>query len=382
MLRDLRVSRGMSLADLAELVHFSKGYLSKLETGSKPPSPELAIQLEKALKAPGTLSEAARLDQVARQDATPWQTSELLERLAVADVSPVALEGLHSAVTELCCQYSWRDAGELRTEAHGWMQRVARILQKPVGVKTHLELLTAAGWLALLVGCVEWDMGLKASAQYTRTAAQQIGLEAGHLEQVGWAYEMLAWFAITEERYPDVIKNAQAGQAMTHGTSVHVQLIGQEAKATAAMGGDGLPKLLESGRAFLEKLPYPDRPDNHFKIDPAKLDFYEMDTYRLSGIADKTREYGEIVAGQEKFPMRVTQARLALAVVSAREGDLEASVGQAMAAINSDRRSLPAFRLLSRQLAVELQELYPGEQMTNDFVEVVRQIETPLRSGD
>ncbi|MGW6276598.1 hypothetical protein [Kribbella sp. NPDC055071] len=68
---------------------------------------------------------------------------------------------------------------------------------------------------------------------------------------------------------------------MTKGTSVHVQLIGQEAKARAAMGADDLPRLLESGRSFLDSLPYPDRPENHFKIDPKKLDFYEMDTYRF-----------------------------------------------------------------------------------------------------
>lgn len=362
----------MSLTELAAASSYSKGYLSNLETEKKPGSPEIAKVLEKALKAPGSLVEACRVDQVARADATPWQTAELLERLTASDVSPMALESLHSAVTELCCQYSYRDATELRHEAHGWIEHVGKLLRKPVGVKAHSELMTAAGWLALLVGCVEWDMGLKASAQYTRTAAEQIGLEGGHLEQVGWAHEMSAWFAITEERYPEVIKHAQAGQLMTRGTSVHVQLIAQEAKARASLGESDLPRLLESGRSFLEHLPPPDRPDNHFKIDPAKLEFYEMDTYRLSGRDDKTKEYGEIVAVQENFPMRVTQARLALAVVSAREGDLEASVGQAMAAINGERRSLPAFRLLCRQLAVELEQLYPGELLTNEFKDVVR----------
>jgi hypothetical protein len=58
--------------------------------------------------------------------------------------------------------------------------------------------------------------------------------------------------------------------------------------------------------------------------------------------------------------------------VSAREGDLEAAVGQAMDAISENRRSLPAFKLLNRQLAIELQQRFPGEVLTNDFTEVVR----------
>lgn len=373
-LRDLRTRRGMSLADLASVTHYSKGYLSKLETGSKPPSHELASQLDHALNAYGRLLDACRVDQVARADATPWETAELLERLTASDTSPGTLQSLHGAVTELCCQYSWRDASELRTEAHGWIEHVGKLLKKPVGVKAHQELMTAAGWLALLVGCVEWDMGLKASAEYTRTAAQQIGHEAGNFEQVGWAYEMAAWFALTQERFPDVIKHAQAGQEITHGTSVHVQLIAQEAKARASLGESDLPRLLERGRNFLDHLAPPDRPDNHFKIDPSKLEFYEMDTYRLSGHDDRTKEYGEIVATQDKFPMRVTQARLALALVAAHEGDLEASVGQAIEAIGENRRSLPAFRLLCQQLARELEQRYPGEVLTADFQEIVRSL--------
>lgn len=45
----------MSLADLARATHYSKGYLSKLETGAKPPTPEAAVACDTALGADGTL---------------------------------------------------------------------------------------------------------------------------------------------------------------------------------------------------------------------------------------------------------------------------------------------------------------------------------------
>jgi hypothetical protein len=51
-------------------------------------------------------------------------------------------------------------------------------------------LLTAAGWLALLVGCVEYDLGLRAAAEATRAAAKRLGAEAGNGEIIAWAHEM------------------------------------------------------------------------------------------------------------------------------------------------------------------------------------------------
>ncbi|WP_444962850.1 helix-turn-helix domain-containing protein [Nocardiopsis sp. M1B1] len=54
-LRRRRQEARMSLADLARATHYSKGYLSKLETGAKPPTPEAAVACDTALGADGTL---------------------------------------------------------------------------------------------------------------------------------------------------------------------------------------------------------------------------------------------------------------------------------------------------------------------------------------
>jgi tetratricopeptide (TPR) repeat protein/transcriptional regulator with XRE-family HTH domain len=54
-LRTLRMDRGLSLADLSLLVHYSKGYLSKVETGDKPPTAQLARGCDQALGAEGGL---------------------------------------------------------------------------------------------------------------------------------------------------------------------------------------------------------------------------------------------------------------------------------------------------------------------------------------
>ncbi|MFD5270863.1 helix-turn-helix domain-containing protein [Streptomyces sp. NPDC058335] len=54
-LRELRLARGLSLADLARITHYSKGYLSKIETGSKPVNGDVARLCDEALEADGAL---------------------------------------------------------------------------------------------------------------------------------------------------------------------------------------------------------------------------------------------------------------------------------------------------------------------------------------
>ncbi|MDF2267855.1 helix-turn-helix transcriptional regulator [Streptomyces coacervatus] len=58
-LRRLRIAAGLTLAQLASSVHYSKGQLSKIETGQKRPSPELARLCDAALDARGALAALA-----------------------------------------------------------------------------------------------------------------------------------------------------------------------------------------------------------------------------------------------------------------------------------------------------------------------------------
>ncbi|HET6855779.1 MAG TPA: helix-turn-helix domain-containing protein [Streptomyces sp.] len=54
-LRRRRGERGISLTALARSIHYSKGYLSKIENGGKPPTPDVARRCDEALGAGGAL---------------------------------------------------------------------------------------------------------------------------------------------------------------------------------------------------------------------------------------------------------------------------------------------------------------------------------------
>ena len=56
-LRQARMRQGLSLGRLAQLAHYSKGYLSRVETGQRLPTVALARSCDEALNAGGTLAE-------------------------------------------------------------------------------------------------------------------------------------------------------------------------------------------------------------------------------------------------------------------------------------------------------------------------------------
>ncbi|GGQ50361.1 XRE family transcriptional regulator [Couchioplanes azureus] len=317
----------------------------------------------------------------AADEARPWETAELVRRVQANDAAPATVEALHATVVELCCQYATQPAAGLRAEAHGWLREVARLLHRPTGLAAHRELLVAAGWLALLVGCVEYDLGLRSGAEATRTAARQLGAEAGHPEIVAWSQEMAAWFALTQSRYRDVLTAARAGRAAAPGGSAAVQLAGQEAKALARLGDPaGVRDALGRGRALLDRMPAPGRPDHHFVVDPGKWDFYAMDAYRLAGDDELAARHARTVldrgAGRDgvKAPMRMAEARLTLAAVAARAGDLEQAVTTGVGALGSGRKSLPSLLMVAGELDVELHRRFPGEPAADDFREALREV--------
>src|SRR5205807_10299566 len=106
--------------------------------------------------------------------------------------------------------YPSASAGKLRARTKQRLNYISRLLQGRLTLAQHRELLVTIGWLALLLGCVHYDLGEREQAEAARQAAYQAGLQAGHGEIIAWSYEMAAWFALTEGRYHDVADYAQA----------------------------------------------------------------------------------------------------------------------------------------------------------------------------
>jgi tetratricopeptide (TPR) repeat protein len=311
---------------------------------------------------------------------TGMNTLELVSRLQRSDMDQATLDGLRIMADRLCSEYPFMPSDQLLTEGRAWLRRVTSYHGQRVTLSQHREILVLAGWIALLIACVEYDTGDRQAAETTRQAALSLGTEADHPEIKAWAHEIHAWIALTSGNYHGVITAAQAGRESAPHYSVAVQLAAQEAKAWARIGDRRQTEVaLDRGRRLLEALPYPDNLDNHFVVDPTKFDFYAMDCYRhlaedrmASTLATEVIQAGTDFDGTERAPMRLAEARITLGVAAARDGDLEGAIHHGQQALNRQRKSLPSLLMVSRDLTRVLNERYPKEDATASYLDELR----------
>ena len=317
-LRELRRAGGLSLADLAERVPCDKGHLSRVENDHRRPTAELVRRLDAVLGADGDLLIRAGVDETDAGGLRAGETAELLRRLRTGDAAPATLEAISCEVTELCCQYAWRDPRSLRREAHAWFREAARLLHRSVGLAAHRELLVAAGWLALLAGCLENDLCLTRGAEATRAAARRLGDEAGHAGIVAWSWELAAWFALTRGHPAAALSAARTGRRTAgDGSDAAAQLLAHEARALAMIGNrTGARAALDGVFVLLDRLPEPARPDHHFAVEPAKWDFLAMQVHGAIGDDRRAGAHARAVLQAGGSPRRLAAARSALAGVA------------------------------------------------------------------
>ncbi|WP_026453709.1 beta/alpha barrel domain-containing protein [Saccharomonospora iraqiensis] len=319
--------------------------------------------------------------------ATGMDTLELLTRLRSSDIDDTTLDAVRITVEKLCCDYSRRPPRELLVESRKWLRRLVDMRWQRLTFAQHRSTLELAGWLALVVGCLEYDLGDPDAAEATRRSALSLGEEVGSADILGWAHEMRAWFALTRGDYRSALAAGRTGEAVAGARGVSVQLVAQQAKAYARMGlRDEMRRALARGRAVLEALPYPDRIDNHFVVDPSKFDFYAMDCYRTVGEDRLARELSDEVARVstgaghgKRWPMRLAEARLTRAVVAARDGDLDHATTLGHRALEAGRRSLPSLLMVSGELATTLTHRFPTEPSTRDYLDALRSVRQSTR---
>lgn len=367
--RSTLANHGLSVRELARRTRFDHAYLSRVLAGKQRPSPALADAVDQALNADGNL--------VALVDAPPpsddlAETGDVLEfmrRAETSDLGAGTLDVLGSAVDQLCRDYPTDPGPVLRDRSKKLMGHALGLLERRTTLAEHRELLVHVGWLSALLGCVHFDVGDRLAAETARKMAHQLGEQAGHGEIVAWAYEITAWFALSEGRYQAVVAAAEAGRAHTGVSSGGVQLLVQQAKASAKLGDDQAHRLLGEAGKMLAQLPTTDQPEHHFVFDPNKLTSHSATAYTWLGWDEAAGEYASEMADRyqrEYRPMRLATARLNLGILAVRRGALDEAVSLGEAAFESERRS-GALTSWARGLLSELEDRYQGERLVVDY---------------
>lgn len=186
-LRRVRLEKGMSLATLAKLTNYSKGYLSKVESGLRPASTDIARNCDSALGTNGQL-----LAVLAGETRTAT-ANRLPVLLPVGDTATDQLEdGFRGDLDDYTAQF-WSIFGTLRQMGHTMspeivlpmvlanIDTVRKVLRSAKAAPTHgLVLLAArfyeyAGWMAQEAG--RDDLFQRLTAEAVR-----LSIEAGDHE--------------------------------------------------------------------------------------------------------------------------------------------------------------------------------------------------------
>src|SRR6266496_487999 len=102
---------------------------------------------------------------------TGMDTLELVSRLQRSDLDEATLNGLRITADRWCSEYPFLPSDQLLTEGRAWLRRTTTFRGQRLTLAQHREILVQAGWIALLIGCVEYDTGDRQAAETTRQAA-------------------------------------------------------------------------------------------------------------------------------------------------------------------------------------------------------------------
>lgn len=334
-LRAAREAAGLSLSAVSARVYLSKPLLGMLETGQRRIRSE-HVAAYVAVLGPGSLLFTETVD--GEQAAAEW-----FQRVAASDLAGDTLDRLEMAVDDLAASYPTTPPGELLVRIRRHLGYAARLLEGKKTLTQHRRLLVAVGWLSLLASTCHIDIGELPAAAARGHLAWSLAEEAEHPEISAWCLETRAWQKLTDGDFMAAAELSRAAQGIApEDSSAYIQATAQEGRALARLGDSaGTYGALRRVARLVSGLHTPDRPEHHFRYDPAKSDAYVATT--LSWLGDPAAEsyarnvLADLTGSAATRPRRIASANLdlGLALVAADKPDEAADV--ALAAVTSGR---------------------------------------------
>ncbi|MET8861756.1 hypothetical protein ABZW11_02250 [Nonomuraea sp. NPDC004580] len=314
-----------------------------------------------------------------------WNALELTRRAAATEVGKGTVDQLEATVDDLAVAYHETPPHELLVRVRRHLDHVSRLLDAKKTLTEHRRLLVAGGWLSLLAGTCLIDLRQFPAASARLRTAAHFAKETEHREIGAWCLETEAWQVLINGDYRRALTLSQAAQRLApRGSSAYIQATAQEGRVWARLGAarethDALNRVAR----LVAPLPDPDRPEHHYRYDPAKSDAYIATT--LSWLGDSAAEpYArDVLLRQEsdrpRRPRRILAARLdlALALLTADHPDEAAHI--TFTAL-TDQHLVPShhWRVAEVVKAVEPCRVPESVELSEAYRELCRRVHQPL----
>jgi len=267
-LRRRRSAAGLSLQNLALSSHYSKGHISKVEAGLKPPSPDFARRVDAVLGANGQLlAMALKLAETRRASGAQQHSLDVTWPLAIGhlDVGKDLLTGVGNERAALAHIISraptpgidqdalldtfraiLQNMRELGQVLDPWSMMpmltsqtvVLRELASRVNPSATREAMCLAARFAEYTGWMAQETGDNLSARRWTDLAVQLAREAGDQDLVAYAYVRYANMALYQQDAFGVISLARQVQEMDCSNRVRGLATLREAQGHALAGDE------------------------------------------------------------------------------------------------------------------------------------------------
>ncbi|NKY52380.1 helix-turn-helix domain-containing protein [Nocardia vermiculata] len=334
-LRAAREAAGISLSAMAALTHYSKPLLGMLETGQRRIGPDHVRAYADTLGIGSTLFNEP---EDGAQAAAEW-----IARAAASDIGGGTLDHLESAVDDLAASYPTTPPRELLERIRRNLGYAGRLMDSRKTLTQHRRLLVSVGWLSLLASTCHIDLGEATASAARGHLAWKLADEAQHPEIAAWCLETRAWQRLTDGAFTEAAELSRAAQTVAPAdSSAFIQATAQEGRALARLGDStGTYDALRRVARLASGLNVPDRPEHHFRFDPAKSDAYVATT--LSWLGDPAAEsyarhvLADLEAAQLVRPRRIASANLDLGLTLVAAGKPDEAASTAVTAVLSGR---------------------------------------------
>ncbi|GAA1265713.1 hypothetical protein GCM10009677_17290 [Sphaerisporangium rubeum] len=215
---------------------------------------------------------------------------DLARRAEASDVGRETVGRLEAAVDELAVAYPGTPPGVLLTRVGRHLGYVSTLLDARKTLDEHRRLLVVGGWLSLLAATCHIDLHQFPAGHARLRTASHLARHADHPEIAAWCLETQAWQVLTVGDYRRALELSQGAQRIAPKTgSAYIQATAQEGRAWARLGAARETRdALDRVARLVAPLPTPDRPEHHYRYDPAKSDAYTATT--LSWLGDPAAE--------------------------------------------------------------------------------------------
>lgn len=333
-LRVAREAAGLSLSALSARTHYSKALLGMRETGRRQIGPAHVRAYEEALGRGSVMSDESADDE---------QAAEWLRRVAASDVGGDTLDRLELAIDDLAAAYPTPPPGQLLAQVRQHLGYAARLTDGKKTLAEHRRLLVVVGWLSLLASTCHIDLGDRSAAAVRGHLAWEVAAEVEHAEIAAWCLETRAWQQLTAGDFAAAAELSRAAQAVAPAdSSAFIQATAQEGRALARLGDSkGTYGALRRVARLVSGLHVPDRPEHHFRYDPAKSDAYVATT--LAWLGDPAAEsyarhvLADLAGAASARPRRIASANLDLGLALVAAGKPDEAAHVALTAVTSGR---------------------------------------------